>query len=341
MKDTSSDIYYVTGGAGFIGRHFNNLLDEGNVTNIDIRVQKVVPNQVYGDIRKIQDIRNSIGDANIIVHLAAAHYDFEKDYFATNVEGTKNLLKVADEQNIDRFVFYSSVAVYGQNEEPAHEGTAPNPDNDYGRSKLEAEKLIKEWAEQKPERKVLFIRPAVVFGPHNFGNLFNLTRNIDRGLNFHIGRKPVIKSLAYVENLVEATHYLIHNMTEKSQTFNYVDNPQLTNFDISNNISAAFGQRKSLTISYPLALLLGYFFDLIGKFIDKELMISVKRVKKFCTPTHFNADKVFETGFKPRFTTVRALEYTTRWYIENREVWTKEHEMLKKLFRKNYGITIE
>ncbi|MEX1013944.1 MAG: NAD-dependent epimerase/dehydratase family protein [Candidatus Paceibacterota bacterium] len=337
----SNEIFYVTGGAGFIGRHFNNLIDEKRVKNIDLRDQKVVPNQVKGDVRKIQDIRDSIGESNIIVHLAASHYDFEKDYFETNVGGTKNLLKVATEKNIDRFIYFSSVAVYGQSEEVADEDTNPIPDNDYGRSKVEAENLILEWAQQKPERKVLFIRPAVVFGPHNYGNLFNLTRNIDRGINFHIGKKPVIKSLAYVENLVEATYFLIQNMKEKSQVYNYVDKPQLTNVEISNTISKAFGQRKSITIFYPLALLLGYTFDLIGKFIDKEMMISVKRVKKFCTPTHFKAEKVFETGFTPRYNTESALTHTTKWFDENREEWGKEHEMLKKLFQKNYGITIE
>lgn len=333
--------YYITGGAGFIGRHLNRLLGEENVVNIDLRTHQVVRNQIVSDIRDKKNIENTIGDSNIIVHLAASHYDFEKDYNTTNVVATKHLLEVASQKEINRFIFFSSVAVYGSNPNPADENSELNPDNDYGRSKLEAERIIQEWAFEKEERQVIIIRPAVVFGAYNFGNLFNLTRNIDRGLNVHIGNRPVIKSVAYVENLVDATKYLIDRFEGKFEIYNYVDEPQLSNIEISENIGAVLGKNKSLKIPYGIALTLGYFFDLVGILAKKELLISERRVKKFCTPTHFVADKIRENGFESRFTTKEALTLTTEWFDKNREVWKIEHERLKKLFKSNYGITIE
>lgn len=337
----SSDKYYITGGAGFIGRHFNSLLTEDQVINIDLRIQRVVENQILGDIRNEQDIRDSISDSNIIIHLAASHYDFEKDYFETNVKATKKLLDIAGELNINRFVFYSSVAVYGTQSGPADEDSELTPDNDYGKSKLEAEKLVKDWVSEKPERKALIIRPSVIFGPHNFGNLFNLTRNLIRGTNFQIGNEPVIKSIAYVENLVEATRFLIQRMDNGVQIFNYVDEPQLSNFEISNIIGDTLGKKRSFKLPYSIALLLGYAFDAVGKIAGKELLISVRRVKKFCTATHFLASKIREAGFKPRYTSKEGLVSTTQWIKENKPEWEKEHEQLKKLFKSNYGITIE
>lgn len=333
--------YYITGGAGFIGRHLNRLLGEEDVVNVDLRTHHVVRNQIVSDIRDKKNIENTIGDSNIIVHLAASHYDFEKDYNTTNVEATKHLLEVAEQKKINRFVFFSSVAVYGSSPYPADENTPPNPDNDYGRSKLEAEKIIWEWAHEKEERQVIIIRPAVVFGAYNFGNLFNLTRNIDRGLNVHIGNKPVVKSVAYVENLVDATKYLIDSFERKFEVYNYVDEPQLTNIEISESIGAVLGKNKSLKIPYRVALTLGYFFDLIGVLAKKELLVSERRVKKFCTPTHFIANKIRESGFESRYLTKEALKLTTLWFDKNREVWKIEHERLKKLFKSNYGITIE
>lgn len=337
----SEDKYYITGGAGFIGRHFNNLVNSDQVINIDLRSQQVVPNQVKSDIKDIDNIRDSIGDSNIILHLAASHYDFEKDYYETNVFATEKLLKVATEKNIERFIFFSSVAVYGDAVTSVDETSIPAPINDYGKSKLKAEELVKNWALEDSKRKVVIIRPAVIFGPYNFGNLFNLTRNIDRGLNFQIGGSPVIKSVAYVENLVEATLYLVNNLKDPIKIVNYVDEPQLTNSEIAGEISKAMGRKGTFKLPYRVALSLGYIFDLVGKILGKELMISVRRVKKFCTPTHFSAKKIRQEGFEPRFTTEEALELTTQWYLDNKVTWEKEYDLLKKLFKSNYGITIE
>tara|TARA_Y100001935_G_scaffold247870_1_gene244331 strand:- start:44146 stop:45162 length:1017 start_codon:yes stop_codon:yes gene_type:complete len=333
--------FYITGGAGFIGRHFNNHLKDYQRISIDLREQQLVNNQVLGDIRNIEEIRNSIADSNTILHLAASHYDFEKDYFKTNVEGTRNLLQVATEKNIDHFVFYSSVAVYGVKNLPANEESQKMPENDYGRSKLEAEGIIKKWVDEKKGRKALIIRPSVVFGSHNYGNIFNLMRNIDRGRNVQIGNKSVIKSIAFVENLIDATLYLMQNVDSDFEVFNYADTPHLTNFEISHNISDGLGRKGAIKIPYGLAIALGGVFDMIGGLLNKEMVISVKRVQKFCTSTHFEAEKVKKFGFKPAYTTKEGLKKTAVWFDENRDTWQHEYDNLKKLFKTNYGISIE
>lgn len=333
--------YYITGGAGFIGRYFNSKLKDVPRINIDFREEKLVENQYKGDIRRIDDIRDSIQDSDTILHLAASHYDFEKDYHATNVGGTKNLLQVADERGIKNFVFFSSVAVYGVSHNPAFEDSTPYPENEYGKSKLDAEALIKEWVDKEEGRKALIIRPAVVFGPHNYGNIFNLMRNIDRGLNVQIGNVPAIKSIAYVKNLVDATLYLMKTVDSDYEVFNYADTPHLSNYEISNVISEGLGKKGKIKVPYIVGNFLGVVFDLIGKALNKEMVISVKRVKKFCTPTYFEAQKVQEFGFTPSHNTTEGLLETGNWFVENRTIWEKEYKNLKRLLEKSYGISIE
>lgn len=333
--------YYITGGAGFIGRHLNKIIKDNQVINIDLRKNNVVKNQIAGDINNIEDIRRSIGNSDIIVHLAASHYDFEKDYFKTNVGGTRNLLQVATEKDIRQFVFFSSVAVYGTTHKPTSESVSPKPDNDYGRSKLEAENLIQQWATEMPGRLVLIIRPAVVFGPHNYGNLFNLTRQIDKGKNFHIGHTPVVKSIVFVRNLVMATKFLIENPLNEVNIYNYVDEPQLTNKEISTVISETLGKHKPKTIPLFLALLAGNFFDVISFITKREMTISANRIKKYCTASHFLPNNINLTNFKPQFNTIEGLVETTKWYNENRDEWNSEYAFLKNLFQSYYGITLE
>ena len=224
---------------------------------------------------------------------------------------------------------------------PADESSELDPENDYGRSKMEAEKLIKAWAEAKDGRKALIMRPTVVFGAHNYGNIFNLMRNVDRGTNVEIGNKSVIKSTAYVENLIEATKFLFETVDLNYSVFNYADTPHLTNFEISSTIGEAMDKGGAIKIPYGLAITLGAVFDVLGRVLNKEMVISTKRVKKFCTSTYFRADKVLEFGFEPKYTTKEAIFETTKWFTENHAIWEKEFDNLKKLFKANYGITIE
>ena len=147
---------------------------------------------------------------------------------------------------LKEIIFYSSVAVYGIREEVTTELTTPQPDSPYGASKLAGEKVLEKWAHEAPDRKVLIIRPTLVFGPNNMANMRNLIRQIDSGLYFHLGKASNIKSIAYVENLVRATLYLKDAMKPGFAIYNYADEPQLTTREISNTIAQALNKKIKL-----------------------------------------------------------------------------------------------
>jgi nucleoside-diphosphate-sugar epimerase len=311
----------LTGGSGFIGSHFHDYLPNELIVNIDLEKPSFDhrTNFVKGDIRKEDDVELAIKNNNIetIISLAAKHHDFgigHDEYFDTNEEGTAVICKVASRHNIKKIIFFSSVAVYGTCEETSTELMQPRPDNPYGASKLAGERVLTKWAAEDSSRCVLIIRPAVVFGANNVANMHNLIKQIDSGLYFHLGKADNVKSIAYVENLVEAVLFLKDRMKSGISVYNYADEPQLTTRQISEVIAQALDKRILFTMPKPLGIMMGLPFDLFIKITGKNLPVSSARIKKLATQTHHSAAKIFSEGFKPAHTTIDGLCKMVEWY---------------------------
>jgi nucleoside-diphosphate-sugar epimerase len=311
----------LTGGSGFIGSHFHNFLPPRDVINLDL----VEPSFAYestfvkGDIRIEDNVRNAINGRNVktIISLAAKHHDFgigHDEYFDTNEDGTNVLCKVASEFDINEIIFYSSVAVYGLRDEISTETLTPKPDSPYGASKLAGEKVLERWASERSGRKVLIVRPTLVFGKNNMANMRNLIKQIDSGLYFHLGKAENVKSIAYVENLVQATLFLKERMKPGVSIYNYSDEPQLTTREISNVIAEALNKKIRLSVPKTLGVMMGLPFDIIIKLTGKNLPISSARIKKLGTSTHHSAKRVFSEGFQPRYSTIEGLKKMVDWY---------------------------
>jgi nucleoside-diphosphate-sugar epimerase len=206
------------------------------------------------------------------------------------------------------------VAVYGIRDEISTEQLEPKPDAPYGASKLAGEKVLADWANEKPERKVLIIRPTLVFGKNNMANMRNLIKQIDSGLYFHLGKAETIKSIAYVENLVKATLFLKERMKTGVSIYNYADEPQLSTREISNVIADTLHKKIRLSVPKTLGVMMGLPFDIIIKLTGRNLPISSARIKKLGTPTHHSARKLFSEGFQPRYSTIEGLKKMVDWY---------------------------
>lgn len=311
----------LTGGSGFIGSHFHTAIPNHDIVNLDLERPNFPFKSVFvqGDIRIEKDVRKAVADRGItsIISLAAKHHDFgigHDEYFDTNEDGTRIICKVATDYNINEIIFYSSVAVYGIREEISTENLETKPDSPYGESKLAGEKVLIEWAKEKPERKVLIIRPTLVFGKNNMANMRNLIKQIDSGLYFHLGKADNVKSIAYVENLVQATLFLKERMKPGVSIYNYADEPQLTTRAISNVIADTLNKKIRLSVPKTLGVMMGLPFDIIIKLTGKNLPISSARIKKLGTATHHSAKKVFSDGFQPRYSTVEGLKKMVDWY---------------------------
>jgi GlcNAc-P-P-Und epimerase len=225
-----------------------------------------------------------------------------------------------DDQGITQVCFYSTVAVYGSAPPPHHEEAAVAPVTAYGRSKLAGETVFRRWSERGGGRCCFVIRPTATIGARHFANMYSLIRQIDLGRFLPVGEGRNIKSLAYVENLVQATIALWLEETPARQpfdVFNYIDKPDLTSAEIVTTIHEALGRRPPrMNVPYPLAMALAFPFDLAIGVTGRNLPISCERIRKLATAeTKFEAEKISATGFRPRVSLKGGLTRMVEWYL--------------------------
>lgn len=306
----------LTGGSGFIGTHLiEQLLGENHeITIFDKRPSASYPHLVVlGDVRDAEALEKVAAGKDAIYHLAAEHTDDVRPvslYYDVNVGGTRNVTAAAESAGIDRIVFTSSVAVYPLGADMPDEGSPPGPFNDYGRSKLAAEETLTEWAGRDSSRSLVTIRPCAIFGNRNYGNIYNLLRQIYKGRFVMVGAGRNKKSIGYVGNLVR---FLVRCLDSSpgSFLFNYADKPDLATAELVSIARRALGRGEGkLRIPYPLGLLAGYAFDVAARVSRRKFPVSAVRVRKLCASTTVSATRLLRTGFKPPHSLTEALERT-------------------------------
>lgn len=309
----------VVGGSGFTGtRLIDCLLCLGGgyeLRNVDIR-----PSHFFGEITTIGDVRDQeamdreVAGADVVVLLAAQHRDDVSPvslYYDTNVGGMETTLRAMERNGVKRIVFFSSVAVYGLNKRNPDEEHPKDPFNHYGKSKWQAEQVLQQWHKSHPDWNVNIVRPTVIFGERNRGNVYNLLRQIAGGRFLMVGKGDNRKSMAYVGNIVAFVKYLIEHSTEGYNVYNYIDKPDFTMNDLVAHVEKVLKKHIPAThFPYWLGMLGGYCFDALAFVTRRKTTVSSVRVKKFCATTEFDATKMQQSGFKPPYTLGEGLART-------------------------------
>jgi nucleoside-diphosphate-sugar epimerase len=307
----------LLGGSGFIGtRLTSDLLRAGH----DVTIGDIQPSASHPDLRLNTDVRdlNSLisgcAECDTMINLAAAHRDDIRPislYYDTNVTGAKMTCQAAEKLGIKTIAFTSSVAVYGhQHGEP--DETAPHhPIGPYGETKSQAETVYKDWHAKDPHnRTLIIIRPTVVFGPTNRGNVHNLMDQIAKGHFLMVGDGSNRKSMAYVGNVAA---FILHCLSLGTglHIFNYIDKPDYSMNDLVTLIKDRTGTKTSaLRLPKILGLGAGTMLDIVARVSGKTLPISRVRIEKFCATTVFNADRVKASGFTAPTSLDKALMET-------------------------------
>lgn len=322
----------VTGSSGYIGAVFVETLladPKYQVIGID-RVAPVQPNRprfdfVQCDLSAHQGALDAqvFDDTQVVVHLAAARGDWAistAEFWRDNRDATAGLLAAAWARNVQRWVFTSSVSVYGPATTALAEDAACRPIGAYGESKLASEQLFAVFiASTGVQGRV--IRPSAVFsaGHPTNTNVYKLIESLRRFPLPLIGGGANRKTLSYLPNLIDLFFWCLDDMSDTSvayNVFNYVESPVQTVLELIMSLKAA-GIRPARYLSVPMSLALAGSYPIygLGKLSGIDLRVTPERVRKYAASTWYDANRVREAGFSPRFDLDQALRATAEWHL--------------------------
>lgn len=325
--------YIIFGGSGFIGTHLIHLLkdecvkSEDKIYDLDIVMpgeEGVVPGIVEKnegveyirlDVRKPIEFDFVPTEDDIIFNLAAVHRTPghpDHDYFETNIRGAENITAFAEKYGIKKILFTSSIAPYGAAEELKSEETLPTPNSPYGISKLVAEEIHEKWQVQDAARELTIVRPGIVYGKGEHGNMTRLYKGQKKRYFFYAGRKDTVKACIYVKELVRFFKYrMMDNSFPGSDVFNCTFEPAFNIEQICMTMQKATGMKRFIPL-IPGRLLMTAA-TILGPIGGKVVGIHPARVKKLMISTNICGKKLAACGYKFHYT---FEETFVDWYEE-------------------------
>jgi nucleoside-diphosphate-sugar epimerase len=313
--------YFIFGGSGFIGTHTINAIKESNPDAVIYNLDTVENNQkeksifVYCDVRNTIALDFTVTPDDVIFNLAAVlrtpgHPDHE--YFETNITGAENVCAFAEKQGIKTIVFTSTMSTYGADEKLKEETTLPMPYIPYGISKLAAEKIHEIWQAKDNSRRLILIRPAVVFGQGENGNFTRLYWGIRKYRFFYAGRKDTIKACIYVKDLAYFMLYRLEHGKDGVELFNGAFEPAFTIEQIVETMKTVTGLKRHIFKINGSFLI--FAASIVSFFGGTKLGIHPARVKKLMISTNISGKKMTSSGYKFKYTFAESIK---DWYNDN------------------------
>jgi len=326
----------VVGAGSFIGQHLiRKLIDNGDHVTGLVRNRPENPGKwmknvkiVSGDITEKRSLEGICKDIEIVYHLAAKVHDFSNkgntadEHFAVNVSGTKNILDECIHFGIKHFVYFSSVKAMAEERGINLDETySPSPETHYGKSKLEAEKVVEDYG-GKYKFKTTSLRLPLVYGPGNKGNIYRMIEAVDRGRFVMIGRGANRRSMVYVENAVDAAISVVNNSRADSSVYIVTDGIDYSLKELYDTISKGLGKRpRSFFIPMGLARGFAVIGGIAGSIIGKQVPFNLNILEKLTGTYTFSSLKIQrELGFKPRYNLYNTISDTINWYKRVRHV---------------------
>jgi len=272
---------FITGSTGFVGKnilqHFDNRVaitkyERGTVVNIN---------------------------QEIVIHLAGKAHDLKNtsnpdQYYQVNTEFTKTVFDKFLASNASVFITLSSVkAAADVLDTPLTEDYLPKPQTHYGKSKLLAEEYI--LSKQIPAgKRVYILRPCMIHGPGNKGNLNLLYKMVSKGLPWPLGAFDNKRSFCSIDNLCFIINELIENDKIPSGIYNIADDEPLSTNQVIKLIGEALG-KKALIINTPKFLVRG-----VSKLGDVlKLPLNTERLNKLTETYIVSNQKIKNVINKP------------------------------------------
>ena len=323
----------VFGGTGFVGTHLAQYLLARNLAEtiylVDLNRPRDLPYTqilqsglksgkavfVAHDVRKPIPPSSLPERADVVFNLAAVHREpghIASEYFETNILGAENVCAWAGTVGCSTVVFTSSISPYGPSEEKKTESSLPVPETPYGSSKLAAEKIHLIWQSAQHERRLLILRPGVVFGPGEGGNVTRLVRSLVKGYFVYLGNRDTIKAAGYVKELCHVAMFgldVLQNGDSPLVLMNFTMDPPPTMQQMVKAILKVIGKPRK-PLSMPRKLLLGLSYPMLAaeRTFGVRMPINPVRVRKLFRSNNIWPEKLKSLGYEYRYTLESALQ---------------------------------
>lgn len=256
----------ITGSTGFVGKNLLSYIADNHIGNVaTISFRQLLPPKLDGDV---------------LIHLAGKAHDLAntsnpQEYFEVNYEKTKMLFDLFLASDVRDFIYFSSVkAVADTVKGTLIEDVDPQPRTPYGQSKLQAERYL--TSQVPPDGKRVFIlRPCMIHGPGNKGNLNLLYKVVKKGIPYPLGAFHNKRSFLSIDNLLFALERIIKDPSIPGGVYNIADDEPLSTNELIKVIAEASGSRGSVW-NISRGLISG-----VAKIGDKlHLPLNSERLKK-------------------------------------------------------------
>lgn len=323
----------VTGATGFIGRRLcAQLAGRGTVIRALYRTHpgEQIPGVEWLEFSRLDDLASwpqALNGVDAVVHLAGLAHQLGRagegrweEFSQANVTVTRVLARACAQAGVPRLVFISSIAATRtSSDSPVTETMQPTPGSDYGRSKLEGEQAV---ADELRASAVdwCILRPPVIYGPGNPGNMERLLRLVRRGLPLPIGAIRNRRSFMYIDNLVDAVARVCEHRGRIRATLMLGDDTQLSTPELVRALAIAANLRARI-FALPLWVLrlLARLADVAGTLLGRSLPFDTYSISKLTESLAVDSSE-FRRRFawQPPVSTAQALRSTSEQILAKR-----------------------
>lgn len=314
----------VTGGSGFVGSHVvDELLEAGHSVRCLVRGTSRLRWLEGKPIETIEadlshaDLAPAVDGVDAVIHCAGLTRGSPESLRTANVEATRRLLEAcAVAPARPSFVFCSSLAAVGPatRQRPRRTDDLPEPNSEYGRSKLAAETEVRARAAELP---AVVLRPAAVYGPRDADTL-PFFRMAAKGLVVIPGPGRRLVQLVHARDVASALLLGMKRADGECRTY-YVAHPQAFGWDeLARAIGGALGRRTIVVpLPAPVFRMAGALAELTGA--SRRAGALDRRRARDLVEAAWTCDvgpTMAEMGWRPRFDLESGLGDTVRWYRE-------------------------
>jgi nucleoside-diphosphate-sugar epimerase len=317
----------VTGGTGFTGKALvERLTNEGHqVVALDHKeglkteeLREWGAEVVIGSVTDRKVVESCMDGVEVVHHLAAAFRELnvpDSYYEEVNVGGTKNVLEVAFERKVSKFIYCSTCGVHGNIDNPPGGEDAPiQPADYYQRTKYKAEPIVDEYF--RKGMKTVILRPAAIYGPGDPERFLMIFKQVAKGTFPMFGDGKTLYHPLYIDNLLDAFILAMEEGKGDGQVYLIADKEFIEIENLVRKVAEALNINIRIP-HYPLApvIIAGHICEKVCRPLGVTPPIFPRRVDWYRQNRAFKIEKAKrELGYEPKVGINEGLKRTAEWY---------------------------